>query len=358
MQFKANFSADIPHLLNELNISLIFSTYQAGKVIVIGSDGQYPYQLVRDFDRPMGMAFQKDMMALACSMSVTVFKNDHQLAVTYPKKPNTYDAFFFPVQSNRTDFIDMHDLAYTSQGLVGVNTAYSCLSRIDGQYSFNPIWKPFFISDLVSNDKCHLNGLAVDSRGDISYVTAFSDTDVKDGWRTNKLQGGVLVDVPNNKIILRNLPMPHSPRLYQGDLYVLLSASEKLVKIDVESGSYTTIAKIDGFIRGLSFVDNYAVIGVSKLRKTHTFADLPIARKKLSAGVVIVDLTSGDIVGEIKYGSDVDEIYDVQVLHGIRRANIMNFIQSIQHRALITPFGSGWVDANKENQLSMELNNA
>jgi len=58
MQFKANFSADIPHLLNELNISLILSTYQAGKVIVIGSDGQNPYQLVRDFDRPMGMAFQ------------------------------------------------------------------------------------------------------------------------------------------------------------------------------------------------------------------------------------------------------------------------------------------------------------
>lgn len=342
--FNCKYSGQALELLDKLNISLILSTYQAGKVIILSSDGKNMHQLVRDFARPMGIAIQDQMMALAGALGVTVFRTDPHLAKTYPEKPDTYDAFYFPTTQFRTDYVDIHDIAFTNKGLIGVNTSFSCLAKLDGQYSFYPIWQPSFIHELIPQDLCHLNGMAVDEEANIRYVTAFGETASKEGWRENKLIGGVLIDVQTNEIILDKLPMPHSPRIYRGEIYLLLSAEEKLVKVDLENRNYLDVAKVDGFIRGLSFKDHYAFIGVSKLRKTHTFSDLEIADKEIKAGVVIVDLDTGQIVGEIKYETSVDELYDVHILDGLKRVNILNYQQSLSHRALITPFGCEWIE--------------
>ena len=352
--FQCNYSGNALELLNKLNISLILSTYQAGKVIILSSDGTHMHQLVRDFQRPMGIAVNGDMMALAGALGTTVFRTDPGLAKTYPEKPATYDAFYFPTTMFRTDFVDIHDIAFTKQGLVGVNTSFSCLSKLDGEYSFNPIWKPTFINEFVPKDLCHLNGMAVDEESNIRYVTAFGETTSKEGWRENKLTSGILIDVEKNEIALNGLPMPHSPRIYKGEVYLLLSAEESLVKADLKNGTYEEVAKIDGFIRGLSFIENYAFIGVSKLRKTHTFSDLDIADKEIKAGVVIVDINTGKTVGEIKYDTSVEELYDVHILKGYKRVNILNYQQSLRHRALITPFGCSWIENSTENQSENE----
>lgn len=342
--FQCNYSGKALTLLNELNISLILSTYQAGKVIILSSDGIQMYQLIREFQRPMGIAVKGDMMALAGALGVTLFRTDTNLAKTYPEKPDTYDAFYFPTAMFRTDYVDIHDIAFTKQGLVGVNTSFSCLSKLDGEYSFNPVWKPKFISEFVPKDLCHLNGMAVDEVGNIRYVTAFGKTASKEGWRESKLTGGILVDVQTNEIVLDKLPMPHSPRIYKGEVYLLLSAEEKLVKANLHNSTFQEVAKVDGFIRGLTFIENYAFIGVSKLRKTHTFSDLDIVDKEIKSGVVIVDINSGETVGEIKYETSVEELYDVHILNGFKRVNILNYQQSLRHRALITPFGCQWIE--------------
>ncbi len=350
MQFKASFSPEIPRLLEELDISLILSTYQAGKVIVLSTDGQRVTQLLRDFDRPMGIALKGDMLALALRLNVAIFRNDETLAKTYPKKPDTYDSLYFPIALNKTDFIDTHDLFFTNQGLVAVNTAYSCLVKIDGAFSFQPVWKPEFITELEAGDRCHLNGMAVDESGEIRYVTAFGQTDNAEGWRTNKLQGGVVIDVQTNQVIAKGLGMPHSPRLYRGKLYLLSSATEELLQVDIDTGDVHSIAKLDGFIRGLSFKGDYAFIGTSKLRKSHTFGDLPIANKKINAGVYVVNLNTQEKAGEILYEDDLQEIYDVHVLDGKRRPNILNLPMAEQYRAMLTPQGAQWVMSNKEKQ--------
>lgn len=351
--FNCTYSGKALKLLKELDISLILSTYQAGKVIILSSDGKNMYQLLRSFARPMGIALKGDMMALAGALNVTVFKTDEHLAKTYPNKPDTYDAFYFPTTIFRTDYVDIHDIAFTNVGLVGVNTAFSCLSRVDGRYSFEPIWKPDFIKEYSPKDLCHLNGMAVDEKSTIRYVTAFGKTTSKEGWRKNKLTSGILIDTQKNEIVLEGLPMPHSPRIYKGEVYLLLSATEELIKVDVEKKSYDVIAKVDGFIRGLSFKGDYAFIGVSKLRKTHTFSDLEITEKDIQAGVIIVNIKTGETVGSIKYENSVDELYDVHILEGIKRANILNYKQSLNHRALITPFGCSWLenrDVNEKNE--------
>ncbi len=328
----------------------MLTTYQTGKVIMIGSDGERLTQLVRDFDRPMGVSFYGDMMAMALRFNITIFKNSPTLAKTYPNKPDRYDTLFYPTATNITSYIDTHDVIFSKQGLIGVNTAYSCLAKVDGAHSFEPVWFPPFIRELRSGDACHLNGVGCDESMDLRYVTAFGKTTEPGGWRTNKLAGGFLYDIKEQRYLCENLAMPHSPRVYNNELYVLLSAKEALVRIDRISGEQETIARVDGFIRGLSFKDNYAFIGVSKLRKSHTFGDLPIARKKIYAGVVIVDITTQEKIAEVFYDEALEEIYDVHFIDGAQKTNIINHHMIQTNPAIITPNYQAWIETNREEK--------
>lgn len=348
--FNAVQNPNLPELLEFLEGSIILTTYQTGKVILLSSVEGKVFQLVRDFERPMGISFHKDLMALALRDNVTIFKGSEELGETYPKKPDVYDFLYYPTATNITSYIDTHDITFSKQGLIAVNTAYSTLVKLDGQNSFEPIWKPPFITKFESGDACHLNGCCVDENMNIRYVTGFGETNEPQGWRLNKLRGGFLMDVTNNQLLSKNLPMPHSPRVYNNELYVLLSATEELAKVDRVSGELTTIAKVDGFIRGLSFYKNYAFIGVSKLRKSHTFGDLPIARKKLLAGVVIIDITTGEKVSELLYEGALEEIYDVAFIPNKKRVNILNHPMSRENPAIITPNYTSWIVQKEESQ--------
>ena len=346
--FQARYTPNFPELLDKLGGTLMLTTYQTGKVIMLSSDGTNISQLVRDFDRPMGVAFNGDLMAMALRTNITFFKDSKELAKTYPKKPDTYDTLYYPVSQNITSYIDTHDIVFSKQGLIGVNTSYSCLVKVDGANSFEVVWKPPFIKEFATGDACHLNGCCTDENQDIRYVTAFGQTSEAGGWRMNKLVGGFLYDIKEQKYLCEDLAMPHSPRIYKNELYVLLSATEELIKVDRVTGEQTRITKVDGFIRGLSFKDNYAFIGVSKLRKSHTFGDLPIARKKLHAGVIVIDLNTKEKVAEIFYEDKLEEIYDVHFIPDSKRVNIINHKQSQTTSAVVTPQFSHWIVKDKE----------
>jgi uncharacterized protein (TIGR03032 family) len=348
--YQARYTPNFPELLNKLDGTLMLTTYQTGKVIMLSSDGENISQLVRDFDRPMGVAFNGDLMAMALRTNITFFKDSKELAKTYPKKPDTYDALYYPVSQNITSYIDTHDICFSKQGLIGVNTSYSCLVKVDGANSFDVVWKPPFIEEFSTGDACHLNGCCTDENQDIRYVTAFGQTTKAGGWRLNKLIGGFLYDIKEERYLCENLPMPHSPRLYKDELYMLLSATEELVKVNRTTGEYETIVKVDGFIRGLSFVNNYAFIGISKLRKSHTFGDLPIAKKKLYAGVVVIDLDKKEKVGEIFYEDKLEEIFDVHFIPDAKRVNIMNHKMCETNPAVVTPQFTHWIEKKEDKK--------
>src|SRR5262249_29478043 len=139
-----------------------------------------------------------------------------------------YDAVFVPQVAHYTADLDVHDLAYGADGrLVFGNTLFSCLAGASESHSFRPIWKPFFISRLAAEDRCHLNGLALKD-GRPAYVTAVAETDLADGWRDNRVSGGVVIDVATGEIVCRALSMPHSPRLHDGRLWLLNSGTGEI----------------------------------------------------------------------------------------------------------------------------------
>jgi uncharacterized protein (TIGR03032 family) len=341
--FSCTYSPHIPELLQKLNCSLAITTYQAGKVIFISpKDRDHLIQLPRQFTKPMGMALQNNTMALATLNEVVVLSNNTQLAQTYPKQPGVYDGLFIPRATYYTGEADIHDLHWTDKGLLAVNTKFSCLSYINHDHSFTPAWKPDFVSSITGEDRCHLNGLAFDANGP-RYVTVLGKTDTQQGWREKKATGGCIIDITTNEIVAENLPMPHSPRLYDGRLYVLLSATGELAEIDTKTKSYKVLKQLDGFVRGMDRMGDYIFIGLSKLRQTsQAFADLPIAKRSIFCGIVVLHLPTNSITGFIKYENSVEEIYDVKVLPGMQRPGIMNHEKPDFRMAISTPEKTFW----------------
>jgi uncharacterized protein (TIGR03032 family) len=334
-----------------MKVSLSLTTYQAGKVVFLSAkDNDNLIQLPRNFAKPMGMALQGNKMAVATLEQVEVMVNDPRLAMHYPKQPNTYDALYIPRSTFYTGIVDLHDLEWSGDKLWGVNTLFSCLCTIDDNYSFKPHWHPQFVSDLAPHDYCHLNGVAFEN-GKPRYVTALGQTGTPQGWRDNKANGGVLIDIETNEIILENLPMPHTPRIYDGELYVLLSATGELARVDVANKSYEVICSMDGFVRGMDRYGDYLFVGLSKLRTTSTaFGSLPIAQKSVFSGIMVIYLPKGSTYGYIKYENSVEEIFDVKVLTGLQRPGILNTSKREHVQSLSLPNTTFWSKGESEKK--------
>lgn len=315
-------SANLASLLDSINASVIVSTYQAGKLVVVGSHQERVTQSFHNFDRPMGVAIHNDSMAVASRDRVWFLSSAPEIAPEMPPR-GTFDACYLTRRAQLTGEVQAHEIGWADDELWIVNTAFSCLCTLDDRYNFVPRWKPRFISQLAPEDRCHLNGMAIEN-GQLKYVSAMSETDVKGGWRPNKVTSGCLIDVASEETVARGLAMPHSPRVHNGAVYLLDSGRGELVTVDVETGSWDTVARLPGYTRGLDFVGDYAVIGLSKIRETSTFGGVPIAEKRdeLRCGFAVVDLRSGRTVSRYEFQSGVDEIFAITAVQESRTVSL------------------------------------
>ena len=319
-EVRYEYSHDLGNVLEAAQATLMISTYQAGKLAVIGSRQKQVQLSMHNFDRPMGVAVTPaaDRMAVAARDKIWLLRNATDVAAAMEPK-GQHDACFVTRTAQVTGEIQSHELAWGSDDLWVVNTLFSCLCGLDNRFSFVPRWRPPFISALAPEDRCHLNGLAI-LDGRPKYVTAMAETDVANGWRENKTETGCVIDVDSGQTLARGFAMPHSPRMHMGNLLVLDSGRGALVRVDVATGQYDTIARFPGYVRGLALHNRLAFVGLSKIRETSTFGGVPIAenRERLKCGVGIVDLTRGNLVGQFEFVSGVDEIFDVSLIPGIR----------------------------------------
>lgn len=304
-------------LLGELHSSLLVSTYQSNRVIVVRPDGDRVNTHFRGFPSPMGMAVRGDLLALGTAQGVWVHQD--QPAVAAKLEPRgRHDACFLPRTHHVTGDIRIHDIAFAGTELWVANTRFSCLATLDGRHSFVPRWQPPFITDLAPEDRCHLNGLAVVD-DEVRYVTALAATDTPGGWRDHKADGGVVLDVFSGEVVVAGLSMPHSPRWHGGRLWLLESGRGTLGVVDLAAGTVDTVAHLPGFTRGLAFAGPYAFIGLSQVRE-HVFDGIPLTEEldQRVCGVWVVDTRTGALVGYLRFEGAVQEIYDVQVLAGRR----------------------------------------
>lgn len=329
-------SRNFTNWLSEHQISLSFSTYQAGKLFFVGMrESQELSVFERTFTRCMGIGLDPQTKALWVANLYQVWRFENAL------KPGQdyqgYDRVYVPQVGFTTGDVDAHDIAVDQQGPVFVNTLFSCLARPSERYSFEPFWRPPFISKLAAEDRCHLNGLAIkDYRP--AYVTCVSQTDANEGWREHRHAGGLVIDVQSDEIVTSGLSMPHSPRWYQGRLWVLNSGQGHFGYIDLKTGRFEPVAFCPGYLRGMSFHGDFAVVGLSKPRHREDFEGLALQYKlesknvKPRCGLQVINIKTGDIVHELRIEGVIEELYDVCILAGVKRPMAIGFIsEEIRH---------------------------
>jgi uncharacterized protein (TIGR03032 family) len=311
-------TSNFPDILRELGGCLIVSTYQAGKLVILRPDGNSINTHFRTFNRPMGMAADRQRLMLGAMMEIAEFRNMPDVAKRLHDPP-VHDAVYMARRGHITGHIDIHEMAWDADGAIWfVNTLFSCLCTLDTKSSFVPRWRPKFISHYAPEDRCHLNGLAM-RNGIPRYVTALGETNDPQGWRANKRDGGLIIDVTTNRVIVRGLSMPHSPRWYDNRLWVLESGRGALCAIDPKTGAKTDVARVPGFCRGIDFLGPVAFIGLSQLRGTTPFTDIPITDDNADrlSGVWVVHLATGKTIAFLKFTGGVQEIFAVQAVPGV-----------------------------------------
>ncbi|APZ91710.1 TIGR03032 family protein [Fuerstiella marisgermanici] len=326
--FELTSSRQFPDWLVEQRLSLAFTTYQAGKLFLLGTkpDGKLSV-FERTFNRCLGLWSNGQALWLSSLYQLWRFEN----VLEQGQRAETADRLYVPQVVYVTGDLDIHDVAVEDSGrVVFVNTLFGCLATISETHSFVPLWKPPFIDRLAAEDRCHLNGLALEN-GKAKYVTAVSRSNVADGWRDRRHDGGCVIDVPSNEIVAEGLSMPHSPRVYQDKLWVLNSGTGHFGFIDRDKGTFEEVAFCPGYQRGLSFHGDYAIIGLSKQRENRTFSGLDLDQNLEKAqvdprcGLHIIDLRTGDAIHWVRIEGVVSELYDVVALPGVRQPQALGF---------------------------------
>lgn len=322
-QLKSSYGGQFPQLLAKGGVSLIVSTYQAGQLIVYRTDDNGLNTHFVSFKKPMGLAVNRTRLALGTQNAIYEFYNMPSAGAKL-EPIGKHDGCYIHRNTHITGNIDIHEMDWAGDELWFVNTRFSCLCTIDPAYSFAPRWQPSFITEIAPQDRCHLNGLAIVNNKP-KYVTALGDTDTPQGWRDNKANGGILMDVETNEIICRGLSMPHSPRWYRNRLWVLESGNGSLAVVDLDTGKWETVATFPGFTRGIVFAGNLAFIGLSQVRETAIFSGLPLTERieERVCGVCVVNIDTGKTVAYSRFNGSVREIFGVGIMPQTRFPEIL-----------------------------------
>jgi uncharacterized protein (TIGR03032 family) len=317
---KISVSRGFADWLRTNRVSIVFTSYQTGQLFLIGvmPGGQVSFHQ-RSFDRAMGVCARPERIYLGTHYQIWRLEN---VLAPGERANEHFDRLYIPRNAQTTGDVDVHELVVEPSGrIVFVNTKFSCLATTSLTHGFKPLWKPEFISRLAPEDRCHLNGLAMED-GKVRYVTAVSRSDLVDGWRERRHEGGVVIDVSNGRVVTEQLSMPHSPRVANGQLWVLDSGRGQVSRVDGSTGKLDPVAFCPGFLRGLAIWQNFAVVGLS-LPRDGSFAGLELedtlkARDgEAWCGLQIVDLRNGDIVQWLRLSGHVRELFDVTILPSV-----------------------------------------
>lgn len=348
-EYPIIFDEEFPRILFDKKISLALSTYQAGRVMVLGSlDGLNLHQIPVGFKKPMGISVQDNKLAIATLDSIYFFSNRENVVKTIKLNEKEFDTVFLQRAKYSTSTLDTHDIGFGKGMLWGVNTLFSCISVFDINHSFVPKWKPPFITSLVPEDRCHMNSMIMEN-GVPTYVSMLSTTNEKEGWRKDVMNTGTIMTVPEGEIVATGLALPHS-LLKEGDfIYFLESGRGTLNKLNVKTGSIAVVYDFQRFVRGMKKLDNYFFVSFSALRKSSkTFRAVQFENPTDKAGVCVFDMNTSTIVATLEYQGDVEEIYDIELFDGYLKPAIVNENQDMYNNVITFPKHVYWRKDKKE----------
>ena len=323
--------------LHQQNAALAVTTYQIGKLFLIGAPAPDRLSVTeRTFQRCLGVAAVGNGLYLAALNNILRFEN----VVPSGQQLEGHDTVYVPQVAWYTGDVFAHDVGVLPSGRpIFVNTLFSCLAAVDEQSSFRPVWQPSFISALRPEDRCHLNGVAMQN-GRPHFVTAAGQTDAPRAWREARTGNGVVIDVGSREVVAHGLTMPHSPRLNDGRLYICNAGTGEVGEIELGTGRFAPFAFCPGFARGLAFLGSHVLVGLSLPRQHRDFSGLPLDDRLKREGreprcmIQVIDRATGAAAHWLALGGIVRELYDITCIPGTRTPMAVGFAQGQVNRLI------------------------
>ncbi|KJY89645.1 TIGR03032 family protein [Pseudoalteromonas piscicida] len=330
LSFGIEYCERFPALLHAMRSTILVSSHNLDGLLIISSnDGcEIQLQVVR-MPRVLGVAVNASQTKMAFAAYAQLLRYDrvmkpHEHPVLQSLETK-HDSFYYPVQTHVTGFLDTHDIAFggsnDGESIYLVNTRFNCIATIETGKQFKSVWRPPFISKLVAQDHCHLNGMAMKG-GKPEFVSYFSDLDSKLSWQSESSFTGGIMRISDEKVIANELSLPHSPKWHNDSLYFCESGTGSVWCWDVRG--LKKVIEVNGFTRGLTLTGKLGFVGLSKIRGARDgskrFSDMPLLSNtdELSSGIVAFDLRSGEEIATLNFSGVLDQIYDVTIIKGER----------------------------------------
>ena len=309
---------------------IAISTYTSNGVYIgfLGNDGEACLCRLTA-PRASGLSIREGHMAVGTDKAINIYSIDEIIRNAELARVKSIDGKIntcmeidvAPKQIIDTGKILCHELVMTEERvLYACNTRLSTITLINGSEKDERYWKPAFINNIEPKDFCHLNGLCmVDGR--MKYITALAGTAFERGWRMFPYNAGILIDADENKIVETELAVPHSPRMAKGKLYLLESGTCTLTRIDYNGRKNRAVVELPGFGRGLAIEEDKGYVGLSEIRNSNLWDDLPVKSKYggLGATIVSIFLREMKTIEYYKIGDHDKEVFDVQIFKYTRK---------------------------------------
>ncbi len=313
--FEAQPSAGLARWMVDESVSLGFS--HTNKVVGVSADLAGLHFSTADYDRVTVLASgPNDSLWIAADHELWMLAN---AVPAGSRSPTGADRQYVPRTGRLLGRVRPADLGFLSDETpVFCSVTLSCVGVPHRSLSMTPVWAPTWISDILPETRCRLTGLCTRD-GELAAVTSASMSDAPDGWRSDMVNGGVVVDPSTDEILLDRIGLPHSPRWHAGRLWVLSAATGEFGF--VENHRYEVVTRLDGFARGMSLFGRWAVVGLSGSRWDELVADLPLGDRlkrrgeRPVSGLAVIDIESGRVEHQLVLDGTAREVSDVVVHH-------------------------------------------
>jgi len=329
-RFDLHLNADFMNFLSSENMSVAFTTYEGGKLIIVGPGYNGAIVAERNFTRCMALYIEDQNIWVSTEHNILQLENGLEKGQYWE---NQWDRLYLPRSSHFTGGVDAHEILRANDGyLYGVITGHNCIARIDynDRGSFSPYWKPPFINNIITGDRCHLNGLCLED-GELAYVSIVAETTEPQEWKKHREDGGIIIDIRKDEIIASGLSMPHTPRVHEGVLWFLEAGKGYLCRYDPKTKGVERVLWRPGFLRGLHFYKKYAFI-CSSAPRNKVFEGLPLQEELKERDVEprcaldVINMETMELAYSINITGHVKEIYDVALLMDCRQPLLHGFM--------------------------------
>lgn len=206
----------------------------------------------------------------------------------------------------------IHDLATIGNQLYANAVGQNAVVRLDHDGNHPPVWWPRLIETqdgpLFDRNAIQLNSIAAGPSLETSYFSASTDkiTARRPGHANFVVdRRGVIFSGATREPVARGLTRPHSTRLLDGQVWVDNSGYGEVGV--AEGGSFTPVARLPGWTRGLCFHGAIAFVGTSRVipRFRQYAPGLNVDASR--CGIHAIDTRNGKVLGSLywPYGNQI-----------------------------------------------------